>query len=48
MSIAPSNETLCRGKLSYPTRQTANAARSAKQVYSLTIYACTRCRGFHL
>ena len=48
MSIAPSNETLCRGKLSYPTRQTANAARSAKQVYSLTIYACTGCGGFHL
>lgn len=46
--IAPSNLVQCRGKLSYPTRQAANAARSAKQVFNLSIYACGGCGGFHL
>lgn len=47
-TIAPSNLVQCRGKLSYPTRQTANAARSAKSAFNLSIYGCAGCGGFHL
>lgn len=46
--IMPSNLWECRGKFSYPNRSEALAVRQSKGDFSVNVYHCSACHGFHL